>query len=215
MNWIDQPSLVIPRYGYGVVEDALVAALFGASSKSPRGALRARLKHLQRLGLPGLKAGKGTRVLYNDMQAHQWLIAILLIEAFVDPSIAAQVIHQYWKSHLARWIGQAVADPESLMGNPLILCLRPKLMKEIWQAKSPVPAIEAFRRDDPAQRREIEITGGITKLKPLEGQARLNADNVLHAFNKHRGEWICFRDLTELLLQFKAELKKGESDGRP
>ncbi len=214
MKRTDRSDLVIPRYSYGTVEDAL-AVVFGAKPQVQRGALRARLKHLQRLGLPGLKAGKGTRVRYNDTQAHQWLIAILLIEAFVDPTIAAQVIDKYWTSHLARWIGQAIDYPESLMGNPLILCLRPKLMEEIWKAKSPVPAIEAFRRDDPAQRREIEITGGITKLKPLEGQARLNADNVLHAFNKHRGEWICFRDLTELLLQFKAELKKGESDGSP
>ena len=109
-----------------------------------RGALRARLKHLQRLGLPGLKAGKGTRVRYNDMQAHQWLIAILLIEAFVDPTIAAQVIHQYWTSHLARWIGQAVDDPESLLGNHLLLCLRPKLMEEIWRAQIARAAIEAF-----------------------------------------------------------------------
>ena len=38
---------------------------------------------------------------------------------------------------------------------------------------------------------------------------------VLRVFNRAPREWVCVRDLTELLLQFKAALKKGGSDGGP
>lgn len=91
-------------------------------------------------------------------------------------------------------------------------------MGEIWKAKSPVPAIEAFRRYDPAQMRELKITGpgpeGTIGKAELEPPKDPSADNLLRLFNEERRRgWLCVQDLTELLLQFKAELKKGGSDG--
>ena len=90
-----------PRYSYGVVEGAL-AAVFGIDAKTQRGALRARLKHIQRLGLPGTAAGKGARVSYSLEQAFQWLIALLLSEIGIDPIVIVKTIKKHWKSGLAR-----------------------------------------------------------------------------------------------------------------
>jgi hypothetical protein len=47
-------------YSYARVEAAL-AAVFGVDAEH-RGALKGRLKHLAKLGLPGLKARKGLRI---------------------------------------------------------------------------------------------------------------------------------------------------------
>ena len=48
--------LEIATYSYAVVETSL-ANIFGVDPDIQRGAFRARLKHFQRLGLPGIEFG--------------------------------------------------------------------------------------------------------------------------------------------------------------
>jgi hypothetical protein len=83
-----------PRYSYGAVEGAL-GAVFGADIDTQQGALRARLKHFGRLGLPGGRAGKGTRMLYSLEHASQWVVALLMSELSIDPTVIVKGIHEY------------------------------------------------------------------------------------------------------------------------
>jgi hypothetical protein len=131
-----------PLYSYAEVERALAAA-FGVDAERQRGALRGRLKHLQRLGLPGLEAGKGTRVQYSRAQANQWLLALLMAEIGIDPTIIAKTIKANWKA-LAPFVEQAT-DRQARSGNPIYLGLRPRVMSSAWEDR-PSLQISMFRR---------------------------------------------------------------------
>ena len=131
--------------------------MFGADSKIQQGALRGRLKHLQRLGLPGVEAGKGARITYSVTQANQWLVALLMSDAGIAPNVAVEAIQKHWETFLAMWVRKAT-DAEALEGkddlppNPIFLKLHPRLMSENWAKQKPtlntLPFFGAFRRFD-------------------------------------------------------------------
>ncbi len=173
-----------PRFSYGAVESAL-AVVFGADKATQQGALRGRLKHLQRLGL-GVAAGKGVRVQYSLAQGAQWLLAMLMGEIGVDPVISVETIQKAWPQ-LQRWFERAL-DKDALSGNnPVWLTLRPQAMSG-WAKVSAIEWVGAFRWKEKGQR---------FKQQPYN---LLNAANDL--------EWLCTRNLSVVMLKFTAALEE-------
>lgn len=115
-------------FSYGALEKAL-GAVFGVDDATQQGALRGRIKHLQRLGLPGLKAGKGARVEYSVEQATQWLLALLLSEAGVDPVAGVRLMREHWAKFLP-WCKRAqdLKKVRTDSGAHVFLTVRPHLM---------------------------------------------------------------------------------------
>jgi hypothetical protein len=162
-----------PSYGYGAVESAL-ATVFGADSDVRESTLRARLKHFGRLGLPGDRGGKGTRMQYSFEQATQWLVALLMSDLGIDPVIIVKTIQKYWDSELARWVRQAT-DAVALAGNPVLLAVRPRSMSGAWLGKKSalfrtLPWVRAYRQVE--QRHHLGAVG-ITVGPPEIGEAAL------------------------------------------
>jgi hypothetical protein len=94
--------------------------------ESQKGAFRGKLKHLQKLGLPGGQHGKGHRVRYNRELAFQLLICLLLAELGIDPNLVVRVVKEQWKTVLVDAIKAAVDRGQQT--NPVYLVVRPKLM---------------------------------------------------------------------------------------
>jgi hypothetical protein len=111
------------------VESALAAAL-GVNEKVQRGPFRARLKHFQRLGLPGVEAGKGSRINYTEEQAEQLLFASILSQMNIDPARATRLIKKHWARFFYVWVRRAV-DNDALNGNHLFLAVRLALMEDV------------------------------------------------------------------------------------
>ena len=140
--------LEVETFSYATVETAL-AGIFGADQDVQRGAFRARLKHFQRLGLPGIEAGKGTRVRYTYDLACQWLIGLMMAEVGVDPILIARIVKTRWE-YLGPWVRRATDSDAT--ENPVFFSLRPRLMSGAWAGERSDPKtlewISAFRRYD-------------------------------------------------------------------
>jgi hypothetical protein len=194
----DQNEFAKPRYSYAQVEGAL-ARVFGADAKVQRGAFRGRIKHFQRLGLPGLNVGKGAKITYSYEQACQWLVALLMSEIGFDPTVTVKVIEDYWSDRnvrLATWIRRAT-DAEALAEkNSVHFKLTPRLMSGSW-AKRPLgtlPWIGMFRRFD-------------LHLKDARGRPipRENVSNVLDRAGDD-GWLLCCINLTDRVVRLEQEL---------
>ena len=176
MNRTDPHRLVARSYTYARVERALLA-VFGVPTDRP-GPMRARLKHLNLLGLPGIKAGKGQRVAYTLEYISQWLIALLIEETGVDPTVAARLVKETWGHGISDWARLAV-DEES-EDNHVFLKLRPQLMTGPWvQETSPLATIRAI--------------GGFQSTRE-QGMGNVVEREVIGAVRDRK--WICLRDLT-------------------
>jgi hypothetical protein len=178
-----------PRYPYARVEGAL-AAVFNVDADR-LGSLRGRLKHLNQLGLPGLKAGKGARIHYSDEQASQWLVALLVAELGIDPTVIVKLIKAHWENQIRHWVQQAT-DNKSKAGNHIFLTLRPRLMSAAWaKDKHPldtVPWVGGFRRRDAKGHENI---GMFLDRCSEEG-------------------WLCTRNLTDDVSRLQDYLDAGE-----
>jgi hypothetical protein len=157
-EWVEaRRRLEEPRHRYGAVEAAL-AAVFGADAAGQAGVLRGRLKHFQKLGLPGLKVGKGARVRYSDEHAAQWLIALFLNDLGVEPKTIVGLFENYWQPDLVVWVVFAT-DKEATnkdRPNPVLLAFRPQSLWRRWQwGKIEIPIFVALRRWDPYPRENI------------------------------------------------------------
>lgn len=176
-------------FDYAEVEIALAAAL-DVSEEVQRGPFRARLKHFQRLGLPGIKVGKGARVAYSEEHVAQLLVGLFLSEAGIDPTAAIAVIKQHWK-FLALWVKRAT-DDEAAAGNPVYLSLRPRLMGGVtaeW--------LGGFRRFD-------------HHVKDKTGRP-IKRDNVAMMLERGDAGWLCVRNLSAALIKLRAALPKSET----
>jgi hypothetical protein len=138
LHKLEQPP---PGYTYAEAEAALVVAL-DVHAKD-RTLLRARLKNLQRLGLPGTAPGKGARARYTHAQVGMWLLAMLVADTGIDPTIVVQAIRTQWKE-LEPWIPQAT-DWEAQSESPVWIALSPRLAAGAWKSGSPSLEIQMFR----------------------------------------------------------------------
>ena len=141
-----------PAYSYAEVETALARTLVVPAGHQ-RGALRARLKHLQRLGLVDLKAGKGKRVKYNHAQVAQWLLALIMAEMGLDPTIVVTSLKGSWK-HIASAVEEAIGPEAQRGGRPYYLCVWPRVMSGPWRQK-PSLAISVEQLPDDELRNKI------------------------------------------------------------
>ena len=186
-------------YSYAAVETALAAAL-DVDAAVQQSQFRARLKHFARLGLPGIRAGKGARIEYTTDQVHQWLVALMMSEMGIDPVVTVATIKKYWKSYLARWMEYAT-DAEATIGttpNPIYFFLRPRLMSAAWTRKTRKvePAwIGAFRRYD-------------YHLKGKDGRP-IRRENAGVMMDNEVGLWLCMRNLTAAMSRLQDVLGTG------
>jgi hypothetical protein len=114
------------RYAYGVVETAL-AQVFGANPSTQKGALRGRIQHLRRLGLPSSGPGRGKVIEYTDAQIWAWLIALELEEFGLDPALIVNMVRGAWR-HLLKAIKTARANPD----DDVLLIVHPRFMSGGW-----------------------------------------------------------------------------------
>jgi len=141
-------------YTYQIVETAL-ARVFGANEEAQRGIFRARLKHLQRSGLPSEAPGKGQRISYTDEQVCDWLVALQVAELGIDPVLVVALINgevgprqevKVRRRKLTSIIQKAWKNAGKDSGkstsrdDDTILVLIPKLMSSRWTG-SDTPAI--------------------------------------------------------------------------
>src|SRR5262245_3988384 len=177
-----------PAYSYAEAETA-VAAAAGVRAQHQRGALRARLKHLQRLGLVELKAKKGKRAEYSRSQVTQWLLALILAEIGLDPTVVVATIKSTWKD-ISRDVEQATGH-EARSGRFIsYLILTPRAMSAAWEQKLPV-AIDVIQIDTPA------LFVPMPQSHPLI--QRINAD---------LDDWSCFYNLTRALSRLETALPR-------
>jgi hypothetical protein len=193
MDRTARKTFVTPCYSYGAVEFAL-AWVFGADDAVRHGALRGRLKHLGRLGWPGIGRGKGQRVLYSHEQAVQLLIALMLEELGIDPSVIVGLLKQYWEHALVPWVLRAT-DVEALDGNPVFLALHPRLLSGEWSEKyvfEAEPLIRGFHRFEYHHKNDGRIRGESVSI-------------ILDRCTED-GLWLCCHNLTDRLSKFQDQL---------
>jgi hypothetical protein len=90
--------------------EGILARLYGASAKAQTGALRGRITHLRRLGLPlGAARGSGNKIAYGKEQVYELGFCLQLEQLGVDPSLAAKLLLP--ETH-RKYILRAYADAE-------------------------------------------------------------------------------------------------------
>jgi hypothetical protein len=197
MNRKDWYEFETPRYPYGKIERALIT-FFGLDADRS-GPLRGRLKHLSQLGL-GVRAGKGARVQYSLEQACQWLMALLLAELGIAPTVIVTLIEDHWKV-IARPVWRA--QHEASKDNHQYLAIRPRLMSGPWLGK-----------DHP-----LATVSWIGSFLQLDFSRSINAKGRPHplvdmALGRPELGWSCIRDLTYDISRFREYLDSGEEEDR-
>jgi hypothetical protein len=117
-------------YTYAQVELHL-AALHGALGEAQRGAFRARLKHLKRLGIPrGVSPGKGAKVQYRDRHLYEWAFALELEEFGIDPTVIVRLMDKAWDDEILPRFH--AAKHQTGARDDICLVMRPNLMLAGW-----------------------------------------------------------------------------------
>ncbi len=81
-------------YTYAVVEKALARVFQIPLEKI--GALRARIKNFQRIGLAVAKPGKGKKISYEVTNVFYWAMALEFAEFGLDPTVIKQFLQFMW-----------------------------------------------------------------------------------------------------------------------
>lgn len=116
---------------YAAVESAL-AQLHGASPEVQRGALRGRIKHLQRLGLPlGNRPKKGPGNDYTDPQIWQLALALELAQCGIDPTTIVRLISENWENHLEGHLIETTVTPRNQGDKIMVLSVG--FMSRTWE----------------------------------------------------------------------------------
>jgi len=173
-----------PLFAYGDVERAL-AHIFRLDARRQSGVLRSRLKHFQRLGLPGLAPGKGKKQLYSRELASMWLIALVLSEAGLAPVVVTAAIKAQWKD-LAPWVRKA-AEYRAQTESPVFLTARPRMMSGSWEGPVGLE-LGMFERYSSATPRRTDYA----------------LDKVNEA--QDWGGWLCMINFTPLAMQLSVLL---------
>jgi hypothetical protein len=140
--------VAIVGYSYAQVEGAL-ATLFRVPAVA-QGSFRGRVRHLQRVGLVEIAPGKGRRIFYTRIQANEWMLALLIADLGVDPTVIVKSVERERKK-LREWMREA-SDEKALGGNEVFLAAQPELMSGAWASKGSAGILRfaKFRRYDAA-----------------------------------------------------------------
>jgi hypothetical protein len=93
--------------------ETLMARIYGASAKTQAGALRARIRHLRRLGLPiGISPGTGNSITYGKEQIYEVSFCLELEQCGIDPRLAVGLLKAY-RAYILRAYAEAEAATES------------------------------------------------------------------------------------------------------
>jgi hypothetical protein len=86
-------------FTYAEAEKLLGRLYYVPDERALRGAFRARLKHLKRLGVPlDSSPGKGVKVAYEAEHLYQWAFCLELAEFGLDPTIIVKLLKANWKT---------------------------------------------------------------------------------------------------------------------
>jgi hypothetical protein len=135
------------RFSYAEVEGALAGA-FGVSPDVQERAFRARLKHFQRLGLPRVRPGKGSRLDYSFEDACKWALTLMASEIGIEPVAMVKVIGREWERVFVPIMMQAVDDKARV--SPVWLIIRPRAVSGAWGGETGPKFIGHFRGRDVA-----------------------------------------------------------------
>src|SRR5262245_41912051 len=125
----------MPTYTYAQIEHAAAQGL-GLGLVHQRTVLRARIKHLMKVGLLTVEKGR-TRARYSYNQFAQLLLSLILTElGGMDPTVVTAVVRNNWPT-IARTM-ELVAGYEARSGEPYHLCAWSQTMTGPWTRK---PAI--------------------------------------------------------------------------
>jgi len=211
------------RYGYGLLERALGAAL-DAGEAVQRGALRGRIKRLARLGLPApLPEEQEGRRAYSLEEAHQILVAILMEDAGLNPTVVARAVKRAWSRNLADV--KNATNTEARTKYPIILFMMLQTVIGPWRTGNPHEAVPIFylkpRSDRKAFGRYVEFYRRHFQKQGLEAAdakrmaelaAEWRADQVVDGFDHaHKDEgWFVARDYTAKAIKLEDVLKEGK-----
>jgi hypothetical protein len=82
-------------FKYGEVE-GILARLHGADADAQAGALRGRIKHLRRLGMPfGQSPGTGNKIEYGSAEIYQFAFCLELEEFGLDPALIVGLLEAH------------------------------------------------------------------------------------------------------------------------
>jgi hypothetical protein len=191
MDRKEQDDFGTGRYVYGEIERALGQTL-GADAAAQKGALRGRLKRLSTLGLPPGGPGKGSRRLYSTDESLQLLLALLLADLGIDPTLIVPKIATVW-SHLKHRIRAAGSAPAN---NPMMLTVRLCEVSAPWNGKGKEPLwIGVVPRFDERSRAYARKHG-----------FRDESDNVATVMRWDESDWFCVRNLTAEVVKMQAAL---------
>jgi hypothetical protein len=199
------------HYGYGLIERALGAAL-GVGESVQRGALRSRLKRLAQLGLPASLEDQEGRRLYSQEECHQMLVALLLGNLGLDPTVVARAVKKAWKQNLKRGTIEAAHEADSAerkVRNPMVLHAKLRIVSEPWRTGDPNTALTyvtlARRYHAGTWRQATE------KRKMTPGDAARVADLLVKEFETlDPVEWTAALNYTEAATDLHRALNRGE-----
>ena len=177
------PPFTSPTYSYAEAESALGAAI-GFGLVHQRSIIKLRLKHLQRLNLIELNLGKKQRAKYSRAQIAQWMLALVLAEMGLDPSLVVTTLKNNWRN-IVGTIERATSY-EARSGQPYYLCLYPRVLSAPVVQK-PALSIEIFQIQQPSP-----FTPGYDQLRQLVAA--------------NRDGWFCIHDITRPLSRLENAL---------
>jgi hypothetical protein len=162
-------------YGYGRLERALGVALYAKDKATQQGALRGRLKRLSTLGLPPASPGKGSRRSYSLEEVHQLLVALMMEDAGLDPTVVAPAVLKLWVPNMRRHAKDAASATKD---NPILIELRLQTITGPWRTGNPHEALPWVRL---VPRLHVPAIKQYTKRGLPEFEILYRADNVRSA----------------------------------
>jgi hypothetical protein len=154
-----------------------------------RSRLRARIKHLMKLGLVSVEKGR-SRARYGRSEIAKLLIGLILQELSVDPVLVASTVRNEWPI-LADPIEHATSNEVRSGGRPpYYLCVWSQAMSGPWARK---PAISL----------------AVLPLQELNPLTPTPNQQLIQLVNANPGQWLSFFNLTNLFTRIEAALPRS------
>jgi len=174
-----------PAYTYNEAEGVLGRA-FGFGLVHQRGVLRQRIKHLQRLGLVELNLGKKKRAEYSHSQIALWMLALVLAETGLDPTLVVNTLKKNWRNIVGEI--ELATSHEAQSGRPYYLCLWPRVLS------API-----------VQKPALSIA--VMQIAPLNPFTP-GFDELRHLVGASPDNWFCIHNITRICTRLENALPR-------